>query len=71
MPAELIVHGALLIAVIGLLAAIVCAIPMIFYDLKRDLDYWVAEDTPKPQPFFDQALDLEWCDQLDRQDVRA
>lgn len=57
MPAELIVHAMLLFAVVALLVAVVLAIPMIFYDLRRDLDFYVEQDAvPGPGPY-DQVLD--------------
>lgn len=70
MSAELVVRGLLLVAVIGLICAIVCAILAIFYDVRRTLDRRVAEDAAPPPGPFNQERDLDWVDLLDR-DVSA
>lgn len=66
----LLIHAALLVAVIGLLCAIVLAFPLIAYDWKQHRDQRVAEDAAPPPGPFNQERDLDWIDLLDR-DVSA
>ena len=67
----LVMHGLLLVAVVALLAAVVCAFPLIWADLRRDLDDRVRADAqPGPGPY-NQDLDLDWRDLIEREDVHA
>lgn len=65
-----LLQGATLVALIFLICAIVLAIPAIFYDVRRTLNRRVAEDAAPPPAPFNQELDLDWRDLLDR-DVSA
>lgn len=59
MPASTVMHLLTAAAACALIAAMVCAFPLIWADLRRDLDRRVAEDAGPPPPArpFDHELD--------------